>query len=251
MHLAPLTKYLTYHLYHARQLLERVSARGDRENLHQFRVSIRRCRALLRLYLPECYALDAVLRSLVQPTNLLRELDVFTASVDSAAYPKLAKLLERHRREQFAALLDESFLTHAATALGLLYDDLTDLNPAFETEILIDTAERYYGACIAEFEHPDHALSETELHELRIRFKISRYGLEFLHQSGLHVEKAKIRRSKEIQEHLGAIQDAANQLEFLRTFCDAHPLKECRQLLKERRHLLKKLKEATAASRPA
>ena len=76
---APLTKYLTYQLYHAIQLALKLSKESDIEHLHQFRVAIRRSRSLLRLYMPEYYALQEILRGIVRQTNILRELDVFIA----------------------------------------------------------------------------------------------------------------------------------------------------------------------------
>ena len=66
---------------------------ADIELLHQFRVAIRRTRSLLKLYLSAHYALHESLKSIVQRTNVLRELDVFVASLDAVLYPDLARLV--------------------------------------------------------------------------------------------------------------------------------------------------------------
>jgi CHAD domain-containing protein len=249
MKMAPLTKYLTYQLFHAFQLLPKISEESDIEYLHQFRVSIRRSRSLLRLYLPEYYALQEVLRSAVRQTNILRELDVFVASVDPDVYPKLVKLLHDYRNEQFDAVLTDHFREQTRHALNRLYDDLTQLNPAIEDERLIVMAEKHFQGCVADYDALTKKSSEEELHELRIRFKITRYALEFLEQSGLHSEKEKIKSCKKIQDHLGAVQDAANQFRFLKSFCETHATKECRQLLKARKGELKHLKKLTVSNR--
>jgi CHAD domain-containing protein len=249
MKMAPLTKYLTYQLYHALQLLAKITKEGDTEYLHQFRIAIRRSRSLLRLYLPEYYALQEVLRTAVRQTNILRELDVFIESVDPVAYPKLIRVLHHYRNEQFETLLTDHFREQTRHALNKLYDDLTGLNPVIEDERLIAMAEKHYQGCLSDYNALTKKCSEEELHELRIRFKITRYALEFLEQSELHSEKEKIKSCKKIQDHLGAVQDAANQLQFLKSFCKAHTTKECRQLLKDRKTELKHLKKLTVSNR--
>ena len=249
MKMAPLTRYLTYQIYHALQLLAKITQESDTEHLHQFRVAIRRSRSLLRLYLPEYYALHEVLRSIVRQTNILRELDVFTASVDPHDYPKLVKMLQAYRSEQFESVLTEQFRKQTRSTLTKLYDDLTELNPALPVEELIDAAEKHFDGCLAGYNTLTKKSSEEELHELRIRFKISRYALEFLDQSALHSEQEKIKSCKKIQDHLGAVQDASNQFHFLKSFCRSHLIHECRRLLKARKSQLKQLKKLTVSSR--
>jgi CHAD domain-containing protein len=245
MKMTPLTKYLTYQLYHAIQLVPKLSKESDIEHLHQFRVSIRRSRSLMRLYTPQQYAPQEVLRSIVQKTNILRELDVFIVSVDPYAYPELTLLLHNYRNEQFDALLTEEFRTNTFKALHKLYDIVSESNPAIDNSHLVETAETYYKELLSEYRQVKSNASEELLHELRIRFKIARYALEFLMHSGLHNEKMKIKECKAIQDHLGAVQDAANQLNFLKAFCKSHKIDECFVLLKERKKELKSLKKLT------
>lgn len=248
MEIGHLTRYLSYHVYNAVLLLPKISAKSDIELLHQFRVSIRRCRALLKLYVPEYYALQAVLRSVVQHTNTLRELDVFVYSVDSETYPELSRILKQHRNEQYLALLTDTFVTQTSISLLMLYDSLMELNPEIDATHLIERAEEHYQKSLDGYISITKHTSEEVLHELRIHFKITRYALEFLQQSSLHNEQKKIKECKKIQEHLGKVQDAANQLELLKSFCEAYPLDECHRLLKARKRELKNLKKATIAN---
>lgn len=248
MKMTPLTKYLTFQLYNAIQLVSKISKESDVEHLHQFRVSIRRSRSLMRLYTPQQYAPQEVLRSIVQKTNVLRELDVFIESVDPYAYPELTLMLHGYRNEQFDALLTEEFRVNTFKALHKLHDIVTELNPSIDNAHLVQTAESYYNDLLGEYRTVTPKTPDEKLHELRIRFKIARYALEFLMHSGLHNEKMKIKECKAIQDHLGAVQDAVNQLDFLKTFCKRHKIDECFILLKERKKALKSLKKLTNSS---
>lgn len=245
---SPLTKYLCYQLYHATLLRLKLSPESDIEVLHQYRVAIRRCRSLLRLYLPDYYALQEVLKEIVQQTNLLRELDVFIASVDPKEYGRVLRLLKEYRNEQFEVFLSEKSMRQTLKALNRLYDTLSELNPDLSTAALVETAQQHARLQIHTYETLPEKTPEEALHRLRIRFKVARYALEFLQQSGLHEEKEQIRRCKEIQDHLGAVQDAANQLSLLKSFCKTHKSTQCRRLLKERKEELKALKKLTGST---
>ncbi|MEJ2468829.1 MAG: CHAD domain-containing protein, partial [Campylobacterales bacterium] len=76
-----------------------------------------------------------------------------------------------------------------------------------------------------------------------LRYKQVRYVLEFLDSSGLVDETKKLKKVKKLQEHFGAIQDAVNQLDWLKDFCTTHPSDECRDLYKRRKKALKRLKK--------
>jgi CHAD domain-containing protein len=245
---APLTKYLTYQLYHAIQLALKLSKESDIEHLHQFRVAIRRSRSLLRLYLPEYYALQEILRGIVKQTNILRELDVFIASVDTAAYPDVVRILHEYRNEQFDLYLTDAFLARSIAALHKLYDTLCDINPDIATEVLIETAESHTAESLQSYNDLPPKASDKVLHQLRIRFKISRYAMEFLHHSALHEERETIRTCKKIQDHLGEVQDAFNQLKLLKHFYRTHRSKECKKLLKERKAQLAELRKLTVSN---
>ena len=249
MKMAPLTQYLTYQLYNAIQLSSKLSDESDIEHLHQFRVSIRRSRSLLKLYAPQYYAVQEVMREIVRQTNPLRELDVFIASIDPDAYPKLITLLHAYRKEQFDAIMTDAFRIDAAATLRKLYDAICELNPDIDAATLVETAELHFSTCLDAYRSVTKKSSDEELHKLRIRFKIARYALEFLSHSGLHNELEKIRECKAVQDHLGALQDASNQFELLRGFCETHANQECHILLHERKRELKRLKKLTVASR--
>ena len=243
MKITPLTKYLTFQLYTAIQYAPKITKKSDIENLHKFRVAIRRSRSLLKLFMPDAYAIGAVLKEIVQKTNELRELDVFLRSLDSYTYPKLTKKINKYREQRFDTVLTAAFIHDSLSAINKLYDELFEINVLHSNNELIKTTEEHYAKSLKIFRNLTSNESDEALHELRIRFKMSRYALDFLSESGLHNEHKKIKECKRIQDHFGDIQDTANQLQWLKHFCKENPCNECKQLIKERKKSLKLLKK--------
>lgn len=242
MNTSPLIKYLSCQLYSAITQAQLIEIKGDIEHLHGFRVAIRRSRSLLKLYRPDAYAIISVLKEIVQKTNGLRELDVFLLTLDSAKYPKLTENLKGLRDERFEIIWSESFTDETISSLNRLYDELHNMPIDLSDESLVTKAEKFYTKSLRSFKELVKDESADKLHELRIRFKISRYALEFLNESGLYDEKKKIKECKQIQDHFGDIQDMSNQLQLLKYFCDENPIKECKKLIKERKRYLRSLK---------
>jgi CHAD domain-containing protein len=249
MQTGPLTQYLAFQLYHAMRLTSKVSAESDIEVLHELRVAIRRCRSLIKLYLPECYALQSVLGVLVKKTNPLREIDVFLAGLDPSTYPKLYKKCTRLRENEYEMIYTPLFVKESIAVLQQLYDAVMGLNPNIPSSQLISIAESYYAKTVRQYHRTDAHTPETALHEIRIRFKISRYALEFLSETSLHREKTKIKACKKMQNHLGAVQDAADQVTLVKRLCKRYKGKECSHLLRARKQQLKNLKKATGTNR--
>lgn len=243
MNISPLIKYLIYQLYNSILYVRKITQKSDIENLHGFRVSIRRSRSLLKLFMPDAYAIAAVLKEIVQKTNELRELDVFLITVDSKKYPHLTKDIKAFRDNRFETIWTETSKNEIIIALHKLYDELLEMDIDLQKDALIKTAEEFYTESLQFFHDLPANESDEKLHDLRIRFKISRYALEFLNESGLYNERKNIKECKKIQNYLGDIQDTVNQLEWLKHFCEQHPSKECSRLIKERRHNLKTLKQ--------
>lgn len=240
---SPLIKYLIYQLYSSILFSRKITRKSDIENLHGFRVAIRRSRSLLKLFMPDAYAIAAVLKEIVQKTNELRELDVFLTTVDSQKYPQLTKEIKTFRDNRFETIWSETFKNEIIIALHKLYDELLEMDIDLQKDTLVKTAEEFYAESLRFFHDLPSNESDEKLHDLRIRFKISRYALEFLNESGLYNERNKIKECKRIQNHFGNIQDTVNQLQWLKHFCEQHPSKECSKLTKERRHNLKTLKQ--------
>lgn len=238
-----LRQYLVFQLATAIQNTSEISGDADIEFLHKFRVAIRRSRSLLKLFHPDAYAFNAVLKEIVQTTNELRELDVFLASLDQITYPTLFNEIEKYRQKRFKAIWSEPFIQTTVKKLYQLHDEIQMLDLPYRKKELIASTEKYYSESLETFHDLRKDTSNEALHELRIKFKISRYALEFLNSCNLRDKHKKIKECKQIQDHLGEIQDAANQLDWLKHFCDEHPCKECNKLIKERKQYLKLLKK--------
>lgn len=248
MRFNPLTRYLTYQLYHAGILLGDVARGGKAESVHEFRVALRKVRSLAKLYLKPSTPFPEDLKSAVKATNPIRELDVLIASLDPGDYPKTVRLLKQMRKGLFENLFSDSFSKKTRKALLGYYHLLCGSNPDISPEDLIANVLRPFGASLATFRRIDDKTSQKELHALRVDFKNARYGFEFLRDEGIKDKAAAIGTCKKLQNTLGAVQDGYNQIEWLKKLCKRHPNGETEKLLESRKKELKRLK---AASRSA
>jgi CHAD domain-containing protein len=249
METSPLTKYLFFQIYSAKQLAGDISKEGDPENLHKFRVAIRRSRSLLGLYIPRSYAIGEVLKSLFKTTNELRELDVFLLSVKPEKYPVLHRELQKHRNRRYDKIWTLSYQKKCISVLERLHDDLFGINEHIDAGELEQKAMAQFKNSLDLYLALTPDTADEELHQLRIDFKISRYALEFVNESGIREVKEEITQCKKIQDKLGAVQDAKNQLELLKSFCKKIDSKECEKLLKKRKKGYKRLKKQATSSR--
>ncbi|MEN8147028.1 MAG: CHAD domain-containing protein [Campylobacterota bacterium] len=244
-----LIKYLIYQLYRARLKLSGVSAASDPEELHQFRVALRRSRSLLQLYLPKSDAIHDVIKTMFRPTNILRELDVLLHSLEKNDYPKLYKQLRSYRNRQYKLITPDIYIEHNTNLLEKLIDELLTINTAYTDKTLIQKALKYYKKTNTAYKALAPDTPPKKLHELRIKFKTARYALELLKENGLSHNDKKIDYAKKKQDELGAIQDAHSQLVLLKTFCKTCKLDECRHLYKARKKEYKALVKTAMSNR--
>lgn len=249
MRLNVVTQYLTYQLYHALTLLDTLVRSNDSKEVHNFRIAIRRVRSLTTLYLKESVPFPHELKSVVKSTNAIRELDVLIESLNKKRSPKTCHQLSRLRREYLDSSLTSEFKAQALLAIRNYYESLCDANPDINPEHLIQTVERHYSSAVADYAAINDTTSQKELHQLRIRFKNARYGLEFLNTALIRDEHNKIAECKKIQNQLGAVQDAYNQIEWLRKVQKHAPSSETAGVLKKRKKWLKQLKAASRSAR--
>jgi CHAD domain-containing protein len=243
METRPLHLYLEVQLRHALGLLPAIGPEEDIERLHRYRVALRRCRSLLRTYAPHADAFDAVLGRLLKSTNPLREIDVLVAGIDEERYGKLSRKLERYRTKLYGRRWNAETLRMHLNALHRLLDELDglDIDTDDPAELTETAMQRYAEAKAAAASLHRHSDPET-VHDVRLHYKAARYALEFLDRSGLAKTKKKIAKSKKVLARYGAIQDASDQLAFLKRFCRRHPSKGCKKLSRERKKALKQLK---------
>ncbi len=244
-----LLTYLIERLNSALALLPKLAVTDDPEDLHRYRVALRRSRSLLSLYEPDFCAIEAILKTLFKPTNTLRELDVLLLSIERLDYPELYRELDDYRNTRYGEILTTGYITRSRSVLEQLIEELKGMETHNNDRKLVKKARKHA-------EHTDKAYNEITsetrpktLHAIRIAYKTVRYSLEFLKESGLDYRKKSLKEAKQRQEELGTIQDAANQLSILRKFCDASALDECKHLYKVRKRAYKELVRKATSNR--
>jgi CHAD domain-containing protein len=240
-----LTQYLLYQLYHARVLLHSLQHSGKEEQIHEFRVTLRRIRSLVKLFLKSTIPFPKILKTIMQETNSIRELDVLISSLSRSKYPKLFKYLTKLRKQSFTAIFTSQYIERTLTLIDEYSNLLSQNNPDFLYEILIQKVLTHYQHCLDSFLALESDSDPKTLHRLRIEFKDARYGFEFLEIAGLHQYREVITHCKELQNTLGAIQDTVNQIDLLKRIYQEFPTSETKELLQKQKKELQKLKEST------
>lgn len=224
-----------------------VLADKDPENLHQMRVSSRRLYTALQIFgsaidLPKAAASRRV-RTLTKVLGKLRDLDVqlqalredYLTQLDNAEQAQLNSTLERlgqRRRKAFAGTQDalsqsryqdlktafESWLPHphltpiAAIPITLILPDL--LTPLLSHSLL------HPGWLISAEASTDDNVAT--LHDLRKACKHARYQAEFFVPFYGDEFKAWIKGLKDLQDHLGGLQDIEVLQHLLQQDSDAN-----------------------------
>lgn len=208
----------------------------DPEGLHQFRVGLRRLRALVSLYKAHLEPGTAAflrdeLRWLQQETGPARDWDVFLLDTlgpmrrrlpDEAALGPLAESSAAARdaaAAQAVALLDDPRYTRLLLRLQLLLaDGGWRLPPAAgRPDPLQGPARALAGRLLSrgaakldKLGRGRRAKSEAELHQIRIAAKKLRYAADFFRNLyPKKAVKAYARPLKELQDRLGSLNDAA------------------------------------------
>jgi CHAD domain-containing protein len=242
MQLSPLTKYLTYQLYHAILMARKIGPDAEIIHLHQFRVALRRIRSLLKLYTPDSLSFPSELKAFLKATNPLREFDIFLLSLDPNTHKQVLKPLQSIRYQQYETVVNEIFTYQLFELLHTFYDSIIESNPSIDEDQCEQMTKEHYRQSLKNHYALSLNSTEKEIHRVRIQFKISRYALEFLNEAFLKNEAKKIDACKKIQDRLGNIHDLYNQIEWLKTLYREHPIKEFKKLLIERKKILKKIK---------
>ena len=236
--------YLSAQLTRAEMLLMQIELDRDPENLHQFRVALRRSLSVMSVYIRDGKGLKKRLKPLLKSTNILREIDVLVMGLDGLKYPTLSSDLKTYR----AALYKKHWNSEAVAAhLHRLQDmqkTLATMQQKIPDVMLSETALTGYKQAIALTKKLTPQSRAKQIHKVRIRCKQARYILEFIEESGLHEVEQAIKKCKKILNHFGAIQDATNQLDLLKHFCKDDASAECYRLYKERKEELKRLKKS-------
>jgi CHAD domain-containing protein len=226
---------------HLGRLIEQQPAaqRGDVEGVHQLRVATRRARATLRLFsgvLPTRETARAN-RSLVWLGGAIgevRDLDVLGLAVAKnrqrldptlqRALRPLEQTIAARRRIAHAHLLKILDSSRYATALGNV-DALsrTEHRTPRDTRLSDSAAELVRPVWLSARRAAQRLQNESSpdnYHRLRVRVKRLRYALESLQPLGGKKVRRTIKRMQELQDLLGASQDAATQTAWLRAYAE-------------------------------
>jgi CHAD domain-containing protein len=216
------------HLEALKQHLPGAMAGGDSEELHQFRVALRKTRALLTLFrdtLPEAASFKDEFKWLATATGAVRDLDVLSAQAlrRTAALGVIAAhatpIVEELRYERAAALKKLGATLRSKRARSLVESwqrflaalpARTDLRPATDVPawtsikpLVIKQSRRLLQEGLAVDTDPH------DLHELRIRGKRLRYLLEsFDAEVERHGVDRLAKKLRTLQTVLGNHQDA-------------------------------------------
>jgi CHAD domain-containing protein len=228
----------------------------DTEFLHDYRVSLRRVRSLLKLvkevYPPHISAsIRQQLSEFARRTNRLRDLDVFLLKrnqyVDQVPRDRIDALesmfrdLEAERAEQHQRISEHLQSEGYRAAMGRLQESFEEskwwpvtANSHLPVGILGNRlVPRRYRRISRMITQITFESSDEELHEVRLQAKKFRYLLEFF---GPLYDEALIesftKRLKKMQNMLGTFNDLAVQQDFLRDYIrlkgtsvpDAHDL---------------------------
>lgn len=245
MQATKLTQYLLYQLYHARVLLHSLQQSAKEEQIHEFRVALRRIRSLVKLFLGKSIPFPKILKLAMQETNSIRELDVLIASLSRSKYPKLFKYLSKLRKNSVKSLFTQKYTDKTLVLIDEYSVLLSESNPDFLSEILIQKVLTHYQHCLDSYLALEPDADPRTLHRLRIDFKDARYGFEFLAISDLHHCAEVISHCKQLQNTLGAIQDTVNQIDLLKKIYQDFHSPEVKELLQKQKKELQKLKETT------
>ncbi|MBI3503715.1 MAG: CHAD domain-containing protein [Proteobacteria bacterium] len=218
-------------LVHARANESAVRAKASVEGVHQLRVALRRMRSALAAFrdvLPEDArrANSEELRWIAASCGAARDWDVFRGQLlkplakhveDEPGLSRVTRAADAARRRAYRAVqatLDTPRLTHGLLDIEAWWergDWATGMGdwrnaPARDFACL---ALRKLHRKVVRLGANLHELPEAELHELRIRCKKLRYTAEFMRS--LFPRKAGtayLSALAEVQEHLGALNDA-------------------------------------------
>ncbi|HEV2670613.1 MAG TPA: CHAD domain-containing protein [Gemmatimonadales bacterium] len=214
-----------HHLADAAAAASRLTARGDAEALHDFRVAVRRLRVTLRAYpaLREGVAKKyrRRLRKLVRDTNAARDAEAqvvwfldrsaqFTPSQRAALGPLRSRLRARRRRARTHThvKLQRRFAKLERKIRHVLADLPADQRaPALRFRAIAAATLVTYAMDLRKRLEGARLTSAPDLHATRIAAKRLRYLLEPVEKNLAHGTRL-LERLKQLQDLIGALTDA-------------------------------------------
>lgn len=234
--------YLLSEVQDARHFFHALKEEGNEQELHDFRVVLRRIRSLSKLFCEDSISFPKALKAVMKRTNPIRELDVLLDSLALSEYPELSKQLSKLRKKIYTTLFTPEFTEHTFSSIDRYSAVLSEKNTNLTPESMKQKVLIHYHSCLNQYHTLKNDSAPKELHRLRIHFKDARYGLEFLQSSGILECEEMIHHCKQLQNVLGEFHDTLNQVQWLKKFHQKYPSREAKKLLRKRKKSLKKMR---------
>jgi CHAD domain-containing protein len=193
----------------------------DPEDLHRFRVATRRSRALIRAAAPllggQLDPLQEELRWLGWALGPARDLDVLvdhlreeTASLDGDLEEagEIVAALEEERSRARAAMVGSLTGDRYLAVLDRFAADVAALSGDGETGVLVELAAAESRRLRKSYRGLGPNPPDERLHRVRIKAKRARYAAELAGQAGGKRLAAVVRAARDLQDVVGAHQDA-------------------------------------------
>lgn len=149
MKILSLHTYLLTKLTNAESLLPKIDSGSDSENLHHYRVSLRRARSVIKVYLKQSDHFEEALKSLLKSTNALREIDVLVMGIDGVRFPLLLSDLKQYRNGLYHKHWDAETVRVQEKTLHRLIAELDTLQYSLSDNALVEIGLKQYKEAIA------------------------------------------------------------------------------------------------------
>ena len=229
----------------------------NEEDLHQFRVNIRRIRSILysfrEILQPEIYQkINLALKSIAQKTNQKRDIDVFLISLENKKelYKDLYNYL---KNEQTRQKVEIEFFLKSEKFKNILFDlemFLKEGNSFYVNTFAYLSAnifakksfKKQYKKIRKYSSNLTPSLPVEKFHKIRIKIKKLRYLLETF---SCYIKEKNIKQTlKTLQESYGDLNDTHKQIIILRDYLQKYPNDtKARELLKQLENKLQEIKK--------
>ena len=241
----PTYHFLVNEFEHARRHEQGIIRDDHEEFIHQYRVALRRIRALINQLTPlfhrqEKVVLKKSLRQLMQHTNLMRDLDVFLLHMEQyfsllehqhhKGLTRFFDDIQSQRRKSLKYLKEwlksEEYKSTCKQVLTQL-DNMRD-NPTAEGQLACKTTAHgflwhYFKQIESQCHNIDANSDDAIIHQLRIDCKKFRYLLEYFTPIlSLKETKQQVLQLKVLQDSLGSFNDSTVQLAFFKHYLTEH-----------------------------
>ncbi len=234
---------------------DRYLQKSDAEELHQFRVNLRRSRAFLKsfqyCFTPETYnQIYQKLSDIAASTNHARDLDVIAAELadnpkNTEALDAIAKEQKREQEKIKSMLLSDSFCQFfndyfAALRSGNLIHSPDASKPLKDHAAAV--LQNLHSKIIRKIDKEEKRFDPKQIHKIRIAFKKLRYLLEAFEEIfGRKEVEHYIETGKKLQTLLGEYNDAVNQVRLLKNYRKTHHKEISKVLIKKRKRQAEKM----------